>query len=55
MNFVKQISEKFNIPLFSSTFNARSMDKGQNFEAWAREKRYKYFEEVSSEEGIDWV
>ena len=55
MNFVKQISEKFNIPFFSSTFNAGSMDKGQNFEAWAREKRYKYFEEVSSEEGIDWI
>jgi len=55
MNFVKLVSGKFNIPYFSSSFLPESMKRGENFEAWARKKRYKYFEEISNENSIDWI
>ena len=55
MNFVKVISRKYSIPCFSTYILPESMEKGENFEAWAREKRYKYFEDISNENSIAWI
>ena len=55
MNLVKFVSDKYGIPFFSSSFLPESMGKGENFEAWARNKRYEYFEKISNENSIDWI
>ncbi len=55
MNFVKKISAEYSIPYFSLSVLPESMKKGQNFEDWARKKRYEFFDQISNENNIDWI
>ncbi len=55
MNFVKSISINYNIPCYISSLKPEEIKKGENSEAWGREKRYKFFEEISIKTNIDWI
>lgn len=52
--FVRKLCEKFNVPLFVKSININKISKEKSLgtELCAREERYKFFDEISKENGI---
>lgn len=51
--FVHDFASKLGLPFHSRTLSR--CPEGENFEAWARTKRYEFFDEIVRERNIDWV
>ncbi len=53
--FVSILGEKFNIKTYNKNLNPNDLPKGVSIEAWARESRYDYLNNIMTKTSADWI
>lgn len=51
-DFVRRLAEKYQLPYFVKCLSSQPKT---NIEAWGRTERYRFFQEILSQESVDWI